>query len=150
MNKNFEIEKKLEELKLDSTQEIIFLKNKLEDNTKNYESEISQIIEENNILIKKIITDKELEIRNLVLRNKDLEMFNQELVTKNNEYTITLQKMKHGFTDKMSDFDLESKQKEKEIIDLKAYYEDRIAYLTNNFNLEKSRVIAENEKNIEK
>jgi len=77
-------------------------------------------------------------------------MINQELVMKNNEYTLTLQKIKHGFTDKMSEFDLESKQKEKEIIDLKAYYEDRIAYLTNHFNLEKSRIIAENEKNMEK
>jgi hypothetical protein len=50
----------------------------------------------------------------------------------------------------MSDFDLGSKQKDKEIIDLKAYYEDRIAYLNNNFNIEKSRIISENEKNIEK
>ena len=56
----------------------------------------------------------------------------------------------HGFTDKMSEFDLESKQKDKEILDLKAYYEDRIAHLTNNFNFEKSRIITENEKNIEK
>lgn len=84
------------------------------------------------------------------MKNKDLEAMNQELVLKNNEYTTTIQKIKHGFTDKMSDFDLESRQKDKEIIDLKAYYEDRIGYLTNNFNVEKSRIISENEKNIEK
>lgn len=150
LNKNFEIEKRFEELKLESSRELIFMKNKLDETAKNYEAEISHINEENKMFIKKIVTEKDLEIRNLIIKNKDIDAMNQELILKNNEFTTTIQKIKHGLTDKLSDFDLESKRKDKEIIDLKAYFEDRISYLTNNFNIEKSRIISENEKNIEK
>jgi len=128
----------------------MFIKNKLGETVKNYEAEISHLNENNKMFIKKVLSEKDSEIRNFLIKNKDLEAMNHELIMKNNEFTTTIQKIKHGFTDKMSDFDLGSKQKDKEIIDLKAYYEDRIAYLNNNFNIEKSRIISENEKNIEK
>ena len=86
LNKNFEIEKRFEELKLESNQEIMFLKNKLEETVKNYESEITQIGEENKIFLKKLLSEKDLEIRNLLMKNKDLESINYELVTKNNAW----------------------------------------------------------------
>lgn len=117
---------------------------------KRYESEITKINEDNNLYMKKIINEKDQEIKKFYLRNRDLEQMNEQLALKNNEYSLMIQKIKHGFTDKMSEFDLESRQKDKEIVDLKNYYEDRISKLINSFNLEKSTMISENEKNIEK
>lgn len=102
------------------------------------------------MIVKKVISEKEQEKRHLHLRNKDLEKINQELLNKNNEYSSTIHKIKLDVSDKMSDFDLQSKQKEKEIVDLKIYYEDRITYITNSYNSEKKRMFSENEKNLEK
>jgi len=128
----------------------MFLKNKLEETVKTYESEIHQMNEDHKIVLKKINADKEIELRNLILKNRDLEEINKDLIIKNNEYTMTMQKIKVGYNEKMSEFDLEKKQKDKEIVDLKTYYEDRISYLVNSFNVEKSRINAENDQNIEK
>jgi hypothetical protein len=61
-----------------------------------------------------------------------------------------MHKIKLNFNEKMSEYDLEKKQKDKEIIDMKNYYEDRISYLVNSFNVEKNRINLENEKNIQK
>lgn len=128
----------------------MFLKNKLDETVKTYESEIHQMNENHKIVLKKINAEKEIDLRNLILKNKDLEEMNKDLIIKNNEYTMTMQKIKVGFNEKMSEFDLEKKQKDKEIIDLKTYYEDRISYLVNSFNVEKNRINSENDKNIEK
>ena len=128
----------------------MFLKNKLEETVKTYESEIQHMNEDHKIVVKKLIVEKELELRNLILKNKDLEEMNKDLLVKNNDYTMTMQKIKVGFNDKMSEFDLETKQKDKEIIDLKTYYEDRISYLVNSFNVEKTRMNTEKDKNLEK
>lgn len=137
-------------MKLGSEQEIFFFKNKLEETVEKYETEIAHINEENELFLKKVLTEKDQEIRIIHLKYKELETINQELLMKNNEYASTLQKLKHGFTDKLSDFDLKSKQQNKEIIDLKAFYEDKIAYMTDSFNIEKSKLISENDRNIEK
>ena len=128
----------------------MFLKNKLDDTVKSYESEIHQMNEDHKIVFKKINVEKEVELRNLILKNKDLEEMNKDLIIKNNDYTMTMQKIKVGFNEKMSEFDLDKKQKDKEIIDLKTYYEDRISFLVNSFNVEKNRINMENEKNMDK
>lgn len=137
-------------MKLGSEQEIFYFKNKLEETVEKYENEIAHINEENEFFLKKVLTDKDQEIRIIHLKCKELETINQELSMKNNEYASTLQKLKHSFTDKLSEFDLKNKQQNKEIIDLKAFYEDKIAFMTDNFNIEKSKLISENDRNIEK
>jgi hypothetical protein len=128
----------------------MYLKNKLEETVKNYECQFQKINEDNEIILKKIKTDKELELKNLILKNKDLEEMNKDLIIKNNDYTMTMQKIKVNFNEKMSEFDLEKKQKDKEIFDLKNFYEERISYLINSFNVEKNRINSENDQNIEK
>jgi hypothetical protein len=106
--------------------------------------------ENHKIILKKINAEKEIELRNLIIKNKDLEDMNKDLIIKNNEYTTLMQKIKVNFSEKMSEYDLEKKQKDKEIIDMKNYYEDRISYLINSFNVEKNRINSDNEKNMEK
>ena len=126
------------------------LQNKINDLQTKNENNLIMMKNNNNLDIKQLSTEKDFEINYLNNNNKELEGINDELknqLHKNmNEYT----KYQYNYNDILTTLKFTLKNLQKENIDIKEYYESKINFLIDNFNIEKKKIINSYELNIDK
>jgi hypothetical protein len=150
INKTFSLEKHLDNVKTSMNERISTLHTQIDEMRRKHDLDIKILQDEHNMEIKRLSTDRENEFRMLQSNNIELQKCNDELLHKSNEYLRMIKDSRSDYTDKMSMTEFEIKRMEKELLDLKSYYEKRLSYITENFSEEKSKLINSYEKNIEK
>lgn len=148
--KNLALERELDRVKSNLNAKIVNLQSQLEETDKKKNLDLKIMEEEYNIEIKKIITDKDNEIKNLTHKNRELEKSNSELLSKVNEFQNEIFQLKNKFGNLLNSADLEIKQKDSELIELKSYYEKRLNSITENMSEDKNKTISNYERNIVK
>jgi hypothetical protein len=124
------------------------LQNKLDELKFKNESNLRLMKDNHNMDIKQLITEKDFEINYLINNNKELEKINSELKAQLTErmsgYASEQSKYKEIFTN--LEFTYNNLQKEN--MDIKEFYESKINFLNENFNVEKNKLINSNELSI--
>ena len=141
LDENFSLEQKISSNKNLYKHKIDTLKNKLNELQIKNQNNLKVMKDSHNIDLKQLISEKDYEINYYINNNKELEKTNFELKTKletkmgeyienQNKYNDVLTGLK---------FNLENLQKEN--IDLKEFYENKINFIIDSFNLEKKKLI---------
>jgi hypothetical protein len=149
-NKIFNLEKQIDIIKSNSNDTIINLQNELNDTNKKFSLQIKMMQEDNELTIRKILSDKENEIRTLFNKNRELENSNNDLLGQVNLYQNEIYQIKNNFSNKLGSAEFDLKQKENESIELKNFYEKKLNHLNDCYAEDKSKIISMYEKNIEK
>jgi hypothetical protein len=100
--------------------------------------------------IKKLINEKENELKIVYSKLKEQEEINQRLMRELNEKTNLIQEIKYKYHERFNELDYNICQNEKEFINMKNFYEDKINYLESHYNEEKHNLIDKYEENIQK
>ena len=111
---------------------------------------LTLIEEENHMKIKKIINDKDNELKIVYNKLKEQEEINQRLMRELNEKTNLIQEIKYKYHERFNELDYNICQNEKEFINMKHFYEEKIGYLESHYNDEKHNIIEKYEENIQK
>ena len=148
-NKNFILQKQLNDTQKKYESQILDLKNSLNEIKAKNEMEIKNIIENHEIELKRIVNEKDNQINYLYNHNFELEKANDELVTKVNQYSDLMNKNKFGFGDKMNNYEntIYSLQRDKD--NMKDFYEKKINFFSQNFSTEKNQIIKSYEDTLE-
>lgn len=99
---------------------------------------------------KKIFTDKESELKIAYQKLNEQEEINQSLIRELNDKTNLLQEIKYTYHERFNDLDFNLSQNEKEFLNMKEFYENKINFLETHYIEEKSKIIEKYEENIEK
>ncbi len=149
-NKNFILQKQLNDTQKKYESQISDLKNSINDINAKNAMEIKNIIENHETELKRIVNEKDNQINYLYNHNFELEKANDELVNKVNEFSEQINKNKVGFNDKMNDYENTIFSLQRDNDDIKEYYEKKINFYTQNFSTEKNKIINSYEDTIEK
>ena len=98
--------------------------------------------------LKKEMSTKDEQLKLLIEKNNELTRSNEELLVKLNRYLEIINTSKHGYDDKVVHLECEKETIEKDIADMKRYYEGKMEFLQMNFNEEKRNLINSYETNI--
>ena len=127
------------------------LKNKLNEIKIKNENNLRLMKENNKMDLKQLIIDKDFEINYLINNNKELEKINNELKDQLNENMDEYTKDQYNYNDILTNLKVSLNNLQKENIDIKEYYENKINFLIDNFNIEKRKLLIHiYELNIEK
>jgi hypothetical protein len=129
---------------------ILNLQSQIEENNDRYSNTLRNVEEEYKIIIRNITTDKDNEILTLRKGLNEMEKVNSELKKQVNECNAIIEEQKNSFNTRLAFLDDDLKLCEKETIELKEHYEERINFLIEQFTQEKTKLISEYENNIEK
>ena len=116
--------------------------------TKN-DNNLRMMKDKHNMDLKKIITEKDFEINYLINNNKELEKINNDLKNQLNESMGEFAKDQSKYKDILTTLEFNFNKLQKENIDIKDYYENKINFLIENFNMEKKKLINSYELDIE-
>ena len=125
------------------------LQNKLNELKVKNDNNLRLMKDNHNMDLKQLITEKDFEINYLINNNKELEKINNELKTQLNENMGQYTKNQSNYNDILTTLESTLNKLQKENIDIKEYYENKINYLIDNFNMEKKKLINSYELNIE-
>ena len=148
-NKNFILQKQLNDTQKKYESQILDLKNSLNEIKAKNEMEIKNIIENHEIELKRIVNEKDNQINYLYNHNFELEKANDELVTKVNQYSDLMNKNKFGFGDKMNNYENTIYSLQRDNDNMKDFYEKKINFFSQNFSTEKNQIIKSYEDTLE-
>lgn len=148
------------------TQKVLALQNEmsttkatLHDKINDYEHRITELQRQHNFelidienqyksKLKKDLNIKDEQLKILIDKNNELTQSNEALLNKLNHYLEMINTSKHGYDDKVVQLECEKETIEKDITNMKRYYESKIEFLQKNFNEEKRNLINSYETNI--
>ena len=130
-------------------QRINNLENKLNELQTKNDNNLRTMKDNHNMDLKQLITEKDFEINYLINNNKELEKINNELKNQLNDSMDEYSKNQANYKDMLTTLEFTINKLQKENIDIKEYYEKRINFLIDNFNLEKKKLINSYELDIE-
>ena len=148
-NKNFILQKQLNDTQKKYESQILDLKNSLNEIKAKNEMEIKNLIENHEIELKRIVNEKDNQINYLYNHNFELEKANDELVTKVNQYSDLMNKNKFGFGDKMNNYENTIYSLQRDNDNMKDFYEKKINFFSQNFSTEKNQIIKSYEDTLE-
>ena len=148
-NKNFILQKQLNDTQKKYESQILDLKNSLNEIKAKNEMEIKKIIENHETELKRIVNEKDNQINYLYNHNFELEKANDELVTKVNQYSDLMNKNKFGFGDKMNNYENTIYSLQRDNDNMKDFYEKKINFFSQNFSTEKNQIIKSYEDTLE-
>ena len=148
-NKNFILQKQLNDTQKKYESQILDLKNSLNEIKAKNEMEIKNIIENHEIELKRIVNEKDNQINYLYNHNFELEKANDELVTKVNQYSDLMNKNKFGFGDKMNNYENTIYSLQRDNDNMKDFYDKKINFFSQNFSTEKNQIIKSYEDTLE-
>ena len=125
------------------------LESKLNELQTKSDNNLRMMKDNHNMDLKKIITEKDFEINYLINNNKELEKINNDLKNKLNENMGEFTKDQSNYKDMLTTLEFSFNKLQKENIDIKDYYENKINFLIENFNMEKKKLINGYELDIE-
>jgi chromosome segregation ATPase len=148
-NKNFILQKQLNDTQKKYESQILDLKNSINEIKAKNEMEIKKIIENHETELKRIVNEKDNQINYLYNHNFELEKANDELVTKVNQYSDLMNKNKFGFGDKMNNYENTIYSLQRDNDNMKDFYEKKINFFSQNFSTEKNKIINSYEDTLE-
>ena len=148
-NKNFILQKQLNDTQKKYESQILDLKNSINEIKAKNEMEIKKIIENHETELKRIVNEKDNQINYLYNHNFELEKANDELVTKVNQYSDLMNKNKFGFGDKMNNYENTIYSLQRDNDNMKDFYEKKINFFSQNFSNEKNKIINSYEDTLE-
>ena len=148
-NKNFILQKQLNDTQKKYESQILDLKNSINEIKAKNEMEIKKIIENHENELKRIVNEKDNQINYLNNHNFELEKANDELVTKVNQYSDLMNKNKFGFGDKMNNYENTIYSLQRDNDNMKDFYEKKINFFSQNFSTEKNKIINSYEDTLE-
>ena len=148
-NKNFILQKQLNDTQKKYESQILDLKNSLNEIKAKNEMEIKNLIENHEIELKRIVNEKDNQINYLYNHNFELEKANDELVTKVNQYSDLMNKNKFGFGDKMNNYENTIYSLQRDNDNMKDFYDKKINFFSQNFSTEKNQIIKSYEDTLE-
>ena len=148
-NKNFILQKQLNDTQKKYESQILDLKNSINEIKAKNEMEIKKIIENHENELKRIVNEKDNQINYLYNHNFELEKANDELVTKVNQYSDLMNKNKFGFGDKMNNYENTIYSLQRDNDNMKDFYEKKINFFSQNFSTEKNKIINSYEDTLE-
>ena len=132
------------------TQRISSLEQSLTETNAKHAMEIKLLIDNHDDEIKRIVSDKDTQINYLYNQNFELQKANDELLTKLNQYADVINQNKLIYGDKLGSYQNEICTLNKDLEELKAFYEKKLAFFSANFSSEKNKIISSYENTIEK
>lgn len=150
INKNFLLQKSLNSTSDTLNQRISDLENQINEMNAKNAMEIKMLIENHEAELKRIVSEKDNQINYLYNQNFELEKANDELVHKINEYADLINQNKIIYGDKITNYENTINSLNKDINDVKEFYEKKISFFTSNFSSEKNKIINSYENTIEK
>ena len=132
------------------TQRIESLEQSLNETNTKHAMEIKLLIDNHDDEIKRIVSEKDNQINYLYNQNFELQKANDELLTKLNQYADVINQNKLIYGDKLGSYQNEICTLNKDLEELKTFYEKKIAFFTANFSSEKNKIINSYENTIEK
>ena len=148
-NKNFILQKQLNDTQKKYESQILDLKNSINEIKAKNEMEIKKIIENHETELKRIVNEKDNQINYLYNHNFELEKANDELVTKVNQYSDLMNKNKFGFGNKMNNYENTIYSLQRDNDNMKDFYEKKINFFSQNFSTEKNKIINSYEDTLE-
>jgi chromosome segregation ATPase len=148
-NKNFILQKQLNDTQKKYESQILDLKNSINEIKAKNEMEIKNIIKNHETELKRIVNEKDNQINYLYNHNFELEKANDELVTKVNQYSDLMNKNKFGFGDKMNNYENTIYSLQRDNDNMKDFYEKKINFFSQNFSTEKNKIINSYEDTLE-
>jgi hypothetical protein len=145
-----ELLSEIDEARNSYTLRIEQLQNQLEENNHRYMNNMRSMEDDFRFKIKSIVGEKDNEINILNKNIIDLEALNKELLNRNEEYKFIIDNQKDDYNSRLSILDDDLKHCESETSQLKSHYENRIAFLLDQFSQEKTKLKYDYEKQIEK
>ena len=135
-----------------------FTKSTLNDKIKTLEFELDETTKRNtlncqimedefNLQLKLALKEKDLEIKSYILKLEDVERSNKELIEKLNESLKENSDVKNYYKNILSNMEYEYKEKNKEYLELKVSFEEKLNFYTRNFEEEKLKLIRNYEDN---
>jgi hypothetical protein len=140
----------LEDMRGSLTYRIEQLQGQLEENNHRYMNNLRSMEDDFRFKMKSVIGDKDSEINILKKNIIDLEAMNKELFNRAEEYKYIIDNQKDDFDSRLSILDDDLKHCEGETTQLKSHYENRIAFLLDQFSQEKTKLKDDYERQIDK
>ena len=149
-NQNYLLEKSLSNTTNSLNQRIGDLEHSLNETNTKHAMEIKLLIYNHDEEIKRIVSEKDNQINYLYNQNFELQKANDELLTKLNQYADLINQNKLIYGDKIGSYENTICTLNKDLDELKNFYEKKIAFFTSNFSSEKNKIINSYENTIEK
>jgi hypothetical protein len=111
------------------------LQNKLDELKFKNESNLRLMKDNHNMDIKQLITEKDFEINYLINNNKELEKINSELKAQLTERMSGYVSEQSKYKEILTNLEFTYNNLQKENMDIKEFYESKINFLIDNFNL---------------
>ena len=150
LNKNYLLQKEMKDMERNYLSQIENLKNIIEQLNIKLEKDKKNLIENNEIEIKRIIAEKENQISYLYNQNFELQKANDVLLQKNNKFNDILTNDKVNYNSQISDYKNTIQGLQRDNNDLKEFYDNKLNFFTKNFSLKKNKIIDSYENTIEK
>ena len=141
LNENYTLKERLNSDQKIYKHKINNLENKLNEIKLKNENNIRMMKDNHQFELKKITTEKNFDINYLNNNNKDLEQRNNELKNILKEKMEQYSKSKSEYNEILSTLEFGLYNSKKENYDIKEFYENKINYLIDNYNTEKSNII---------
>lgn len=100
--------------------------------------------------LKKILSEKENDLKIIYQKLKEQEDINQNLMTELSNKTSFIQEIKYKYHESFNELDYNLSQNEKEFLNMKDFYENKIGFLETHYVEEKTKIINKYEENIQK
>jgi hypothetical protein len=126
------------------------LSSQLDEANKQHNMAIKLIQDDHALQIRKIINDKDGEIKFLSNKISEIEKSNEELLNKLNEYYNQIQNSRIEYNDKIGRLEYELQRRDHEINETRNYCEKRIQFVNETFSEEKAKLIENYEKSIDR
>jgi len=139
--RNSSLQSNLDFTKSTLNDKIKTLEFKLDETTKKNTLNCHMMEDEFNLQLKLALKEKDLEIKSNILKLEDVERSNKELIEKLNESLRENSDVKNYYKNIISDMEYEYKRKDKEYLELKVSFEDKMNLYSGNFEEEKLKLI---------
>ena len=113
----------------------------MNENNRKFSYNLEYIEKENELKIIKIVREKDDEIKDLLYKLKDLEKINEEFLLRNNQANIKSNLLKENLEQNIEELNTIVNEKNRELIEMKAIYDEKIDQLTINYNSSKEEII---------
>lgn len=150
INKSYLIEKKLNNTTASMNERIQSLTRQLEEQSAKKDIDLHQINETHQMELQRIIAEKDNQIQYLYAKNFEVEKANDELVYKLNQYADLMNENKIGYSEQLANASNRVHNLERDLAEMKDFYESKLGYFTKNFSAEKNKIIESYEVTIEK
>jgi hypothetical protein len=126
------------------------LNTQLEESHKKHNMAIKLLQDDHSLQIRKIINDKDGEIKFLSNKISEIEKSNEELLNKVNQYYNEIQVSRVEFNDKVGQLEYELQRRDHEISEMRVYCEKRIEFVNTSYSEDKAKLIENYERSIDR